>query len=103
MVNLLDLSSSASWKYPLTASSLQNSFASGGIASIISLVDGKGVCGPLNELVQGSEVHDEAHAFPVCLGDEEGRAAPHCGFVDLSDHFTFDQFSYGLFRLAQSV
>ena len=42
VVSLLDCSSSASWKYPCTASSLQNSFASGGIASMISRVDGNG-------------------------------------------------------------
>ena len=45
VVNLLDLSSSASWKYPCTASSLQNSLASGGIASMISRVEGKGCVG----------------------------------------------------------
>ena len=45
VVSLLDVSSSASWKYPWTASSLQNNFASGGIASMISLVEGKGCVG----------------------------------------------------------
>ena len=45
VVSLLDLSSSASWKYPCTASSLQNSLASGGIASMISRVEGKGCVG----------------------------------------------------------
>ena len=45
VVSLLDVSSNASWKYPWTASSLQNSFASGGIASMISLVEGKGCVG----------------------------------------------------------
>ena len=45
VVSLLDFSSNASWKYPCTASNLQNSLASGGIASMISLVEGKGCVG----------------------------------------------------------
>ena len=49
VVSLLDGSPRASWKYPCTASSLQNSFASGGMASIISRVDGKGWVGLLTK------------------------------------------------------
>ena len=45
VVSLLDVSSNASWKYPWTASSLQKSLASGGIASMISLIEGNGCVG----------------------------------------------------------
>ena len=71
VVNLLDLSSSASWKYPCTASSLQNSLASGGIASMISRVEGKGCVGLRTYLLSPVKSVTRRTRRPSALGTKK--------------------------------
>ena len=71
VVSLLDFSSRASWKYPCTASSLQNSFASGGIASIISLVEGNGCVGLRTNLFSPMKSVTRRTLRPSALGTKK--------------------------------
>ena len=71
VVSLLEFSSSASWKYPCTASSLQNSFASGGIYSIISLVEGNGCVGRRTNLFRAVKSVTRRTLFPSALGTKK--------------------------------
>ena len=68
VVSLLDVSSNASWKYLWTASSLQNSFASGGIASIITLVEGNGCVGLRTNLFSPVKSVTRQTLFPSAFG-----------------------------------
>ena len=87
-MSLLEGSSRASWKYPCTASSLQKSFASGGIASIISRVDGNGWVGLLTNLFNVVKSVMRRTRLASALGT---KAAPCGRFVDWCDDLAVDK------------